>query len=390
MQIPTTQELYERISNDLKTKLGLSDDQLKKVLDALCVVLAGEFKLAYLFLGDILNNLFPDTADTSENGGTLDRLGLIHLNRIQNPASGGVFEIVVNGEIGSVLRAGLTFKSNDDSFNPGKLYVLDNEHVLSSEVENIEVRSLGGGKDYILEVGDGLTITEPVIGINQQVVINAINEEPLSSEDEDDYRQAILDNIQLEPQGGAKTDYRLWSSDAQGIRRVYPQVKDGEAGTVQVYVEATEEDSTDGNGTPSSTIIDNVKEVIRFDPDTTKPTNERGRLPIQANLEVLPIVPNPVDVNITSLNDASTEVTDSIRENLKQYLKTVRPFVAGADLSRNKNDILYMAKLQAIVTDVIESSNYFTSFDMFVNGVSQSSYLFSKENIPYLRNLNFI
>jgi hypothetical protein len=69
-------------------------------------------------------------------------------------------------------------------------------------------------------------------------------------------------------------------------------------------------------------------------------------------------------------------------------LKSVRPFVAGGDLERNRNDILYAARLQSLVADVLSASNGFTTFDMFVNGALQDSFLFSRENIPYLRNLS--
>lgn len=389
MYIPTIIQLYQNISNDFKNKLNLSDDELKKVLNAVSLVLAAQLKLNYLALSDIQNNLFPDTADSSANGGTLDRFGLIYLNRVQRPASNGVFQINIVGEIGSVLRAGLTFKSNDDSLNPGQLYILDTEHVMAAENETIEIRSVGSGVDYSLEIGNILTITEPVIGVEQTVSISAITTPPLAAESEASFRKSIIDAIQLEPQGGAKTDYRLWASDAQGVQNSYPYVKDSEAGTVQIYIEATEADSTDGFGTPDGSLLSTVEDVIEFDPDITKPLYERGRRPIQATIEVLPIVPNPIDVTITGLNENSAAITDAIQSNLKEYLKTVRPFVAGGDLARNKNDILYAARLQSIVTDIIDASNFFTEFDVFVNGVEQTSYLFSRENIPYLRNLNF-
>ena len=387
--IPTIIELYQNISNDIKNKLNLSDDELKKVLDALSLVLAGQLKLNYLSLSDIQNNVFPDTADTAQNGGSLDRHGLIQLNRLQNPATNGVFEIQVNGVVGSVLRSGLTFKSNDDSLNPGKLYILDSEQIMTSSSTIVEIRSLDGGVDFALDIGNTLTITEPVIGVDQTVVVNSILEQPLAAESEDAYRKAIIDSIQLEPQGGSKTDYRLWAADAQGVQNTYPYVKDGEAGTVQVFVEATEIDSTDTHGTPTTAILTKVAEVIEFDPDVTKPLSERGRRPIQANLEVLPIIINPVDVTITSLNEDTVEIRNSIEENLKEYLREIRPFVAGGDLARNKNDILYSARLQSVVTNVLSASNFFTDFTVFVNGVSQNSYLFSRENIPYLRNLVF-
>lgn len=387
--IPTILELYQNISNDLKSKLNLSDDDLKKVLDAFALVIAAQLKLNYLSLSDIQNNIFPDTADSAINGGTLDRHGLIQLNRLQTPATNGVFEVSVVSVIGSQLRSGLTFKSNDDSLNPGKIYILDSEEITTTNPQTIEIRSIDGGVDFGLDIGNSLTITEPVIGVEQNVVVSAIISQPLAAESEDSFRKAIIDSIQLEPQGGSKTDYRLWAADAQGVRNSYPYVKDGEAGTVQVFVEATVIDSIDSNGTPSQPILDEVAAVIEFDPDITKPLSERGRRPIQARLEVLPIVINPVDVTITSLNINTVEIQNSIRENIKQYLIDVRPFVAGGDLARNKNDILYSARVQSVVTDVLDASNFFSDFLVFVNGVQQNSYLFSKENIPYLRNLVF-
>ena len=253
----------------------------------------------------------------------------------------------------------------------------------------IEVRSFGAGTDFGLDISDELTITEPVLGVNQTVSVFEILEQPKASEDVEDYRQAILDSIQLEPQGGSRTDYRLWSNDAQGVRRVYPYVKNDDAGTVQVYVESTIADSTDGNGTPTPTILSDVEDVIYFDPDETKPTNERGRIPIQVTLEVLPIVLIPVVVTVTGLNESSASIQLSVENAIKDYLYNLRPYVAGADLPRNKNNVFYEARLQGAVSDALSSSNFFTNFASTVNGNIVSSYQFNLGNIPYLQTLNF-
>ncbi|AGF91643.1 baseplate J-like protein [Cellulophaga phage phi47:1] len=387
--IPTIFEINANIANDLKNKLDLSDSGLKKTLDVFAGVLAAQFKLTYLALSDVQNQLFVDTADTSENGGTLDRWGDIWLGRIRNSSSSGVYEISLDFAENSVLRQNLTFKSNDESFSPSMQYILDEQETLTSSNNTVQIRSLLGGSQVLLEVGDTLTINEPVIGVDQVVTVVAVVEQPLEEESVDDYRSAILQSIQLEPQGGAKTDYRLWASDAQGVKSVYPYVKNEQAGTVQVYLESTVDDSIDGYGTPSQALIDSVIEVINFDPDETKPINDRGRLPIQVTLEVLSIAPNPVDITITGLVDVTDEIKLAVRENLEDYLSEIRPYVAGADLARNKNDIVYSARAQSVVADVLSSDNFFTSFSLLVNGVNQNSFLFSRENIPYLRNLTF-
>jgi uncharacterized phage protein gp47/JayE len=377
--IPTIQELRETLANDFKSKLNLLSNNLKKFLDAFSIVESAKFKLLYLYLQDLQNNIFPDTADLEANGGTLERQGRIYLNRNPRPATVGTFELSVTGESGSVLRSGLTFKSNENSLSPGQLYVLDLEYTMTGTDDVIEVRSLGAGNEFDLNVDDELTITEPVIGVNQLVTVSDVISQPKNGEDIEAYRQAILDAIQLEPQGGSKTDYRLWSSDAQGVKKVYPYVKNGDAGTVQIYVEAT-----DGDGVPSSGLISEVEEVIEFDPDESKPLNERGRRPIQATIEVLPVVLIPVTVTITGLSQDTPSIRSAIQNNIELYLSSVRPYISGADLARNRNDILYEARLQSVATDVLENSNFFTGFAITVNGNSVSSYQFDLGNIPNL------
>jgi len=382
-------ELKEQISNDLRNRLGISDDKLKKVLDALSGVLAAQFKLAYLGVEDAQRNLYPDTADTFENGGSLNRLGRIYLNREIRPSTSAIYRVDVVGVEDSVLRSGLTFKSNIDSENPNKLYILENEYTLTGTDDIITVRSIGGGLDYFQENDNNLTITEPVIGVDKTVTINKNGfvsfTDPLAAETTQEFRNSILNAIQLEPQGGSKSDYRIWASDAAGVRFVYPYIKDSDGGTVQIFVE-----SSDNGGIPSQSILDDVEEVINFDPDETRPLSERSRRPVQANLEVLPIDPIDVEINITGLVDSSTEIREAIELNLIAFLNNIRPFVDGADLLRNKNDILFTARLQGVVTDVLSADNFFNDFNMLVDGGTQTSFIFAREKIPNLINVNYL
>ena len=390
--IPTISQIYNRLEAAFKSRLNISDVELKSVLDVFVAVLAGEFKLSYLYLSDIRNNIFPDTAQIAEEGGELNRLGQIYLNRQPKPATHGFYRVQFIGVENSFLRSGLTLKSNDDSTNPGKMFISETEHYLSATTnENIFlIRSLETGGKNILKVDDELTITEPVIVVENTVKITEIVNLPIESESVDSYRQKIIDAIQLEPQGGSRTDYRLWSQDAQGVRKVYPYVKENSAGTVQVFVEANKEDSIDGKGTPSTYILQEVKEVILMDPDDTIDINERGRLPIQSILEVLPITLRPVDVQILGLQQNNIEIDSLIKKNLELFLFEIRPFIYGADLQRNRNDILYSGKLQNVVSDSLGNNNFFNEFKMFVDGQEETKFTFSFSNIPFLRNVNYV
>lgn len=388
-KIPTIQEIYTSIESDFKSQLNIDDVQTKMVLNSLSAVLAGQFKLLYLYISDIQDNLFPDTADIFQNGGQLNRIGEIYLNRQPLPATNGIYIAKVTGELNSKLRNSLTFKSNDDSRHPGKLFILENDYYLNGLNDFIEIRSLESGINSMLEIGNELTITEPVIGVDSTILITDIVKLPIESETIDSYRKKIIDAIQLEPQGGAKTDYRLWSQDAQGVEKVYPYVKENNSGTVQVFVEATEIDSTDGYGTPSQYLLNEVKEVIIMDPDDTKPINERGRKPMQTILEILPITLKPVDVVILGLNQNNLDIQNLLKTNLKLFLKEVRPFIDGADLLKNKNDFLYAGKIQGVISDTLGNGNFFNDVKVFVDGQEIDSYKFTLSNIPFLRYVTY-
>lgn len=387
--IPSISDLYTKLVSDIKTKLGIVSPLIKFVINAMAAVLAAQLKLLYLYLGDIQNNQFPDTADTAANGGTLERQGLIYLNRLPFPATNGTYTANITGSTGAVIPAETTWQSNGDSFSPGNLYIIDNDYTMPGPTGVITLRSLDNGLDFLLKPGDSLTYTAPILGVDNQAVIATTVQSPVDAEDPEVYRQAILNAIRLQPQGGSKTDYRQWATDADGVRLVYPYVKNGEAGTVQVYVEAVIADSTDGHGTPTGDLLTAVDAVIQMSPDETIPINSRGRRPIQANLEVLPIAPVPVDMVITGLLVNNATVRANIVTNVTAYLYTIRPYIAGADLPRDKNDILTAVRLQSVVNDTIGNSNTFLAFVMYVNGVQVNLFTFALANIPYLRNVTY-
>jgi hypothetical protein len=129
--------------------------------------------------------------------------------------------------------------------------------------------------------------------------------------------------------------------------------------------------------------------VLNLDPDVTKPTYERGRKPAQAFLNVLPITLVPVDITITGLNVSTTDIENTIQESIEALLYSVRPFISGADLLRNKNDILYYGRMQSAVTESLTNGNFYDNLELFVEGNVELSYQFTLGNIPYLRNLIF-
>ncbi len=387
--IPTLQELYTAILTDLQTQYGVSINPIGKTfLRALAAVQAAKLKLYYLVIGNLQKNIAPDTADPEAIGGTLERFGRIKLGRNPFPAQAAQYEIEVTGIIGGVIDAQTTWKSNDDSLNPGILYILDNSFILVTTPDTIIVRCLTAGLSGQLDISDQLTATQPIALVNALATVVAVTVEPLAAEDIEAYRTAVLNSYRLEAQGGAATDYRLWSQDAQGVAKVYPYAKSGATSEVDLYVEAIAASSTDGKGTPSFLLLQSVEDVIEFSPDTTLPINERGRRPLTVIVNYLPITPLDVDIDIVGYIGATPGIETLILNALTAYTNKIRPFIAGADILSEKNDLIDINNIASQIIGA-QPGSVFDSVTLTINGITYSSFRFLLGQIPFLNSVTY-
>lgn len=392
--IPTISELQSQIENDIRTELSITKTWIGKVvLRVIALVQAAKLKLYYLAIGEIMKNIFVDTANSEFNGGTLERFGRVKLGRNPYPAVSGEFTLTITGTIGGTVNKGQTFKSSLSSTNPDKLYEVKEAVTLTGSSGTAEVKALEPGADSALQVADELEATNPIANVNSLATVSVVDVTAIDAEDLEDYRRLIIESFQLEPQGGAATDYRIWAADAAGVRTVYPYTKYGEISTVQVYVEALPENSEPGNpeGVPPASMITDVEEVIEFDPDTTKDLNERGRRPIQTVVEVLPVVPIAVTITIADLSDKTAPVIAAIEAALNDLFYTVRPYIPGAD-GTNQRDTLYLSATIAAIFAAIDEGINFSNVSITIGGVVYSQYTFGDTystygNYPYLFDL---
>lgn len=387
VQIPTITELYNSILNDLNTELEITIPGFgKNILRAIASVQAAKLKLYYYFTAGVQRNVFPDQADPESQGGTLERFGRVKLGRNPFPAVAAVYVVNVTGAAGATIKASTTFKSDDDSDNPGKLFILDTEYTLTGSGDTITLRALEGGTDSELSLGNTLTSTAPLLNVEDVVAVNSVTTTPVDAESVEDYRRKTLEAYRLEPQGGAASDYRLWASDAVGVRTVYPYAVTATNNTIDVYVE-----SETPPGTAPPDMLAEVAAVIEQDPDTTKPDNERGRRPLgilQVNTKSVILL--DVDITIAGLAVDNSEVQGVIENALTAYLNTVRPFIPGADSLVFKNDVLTVGKLSLIVQDAIGLGNYFNTLSFSVDGNPITSlFTFDNGNIPTLTSITY-
>lgn len=381
--IPTISQLYNAILNDLQSQFGASIPTIgKNFLRASAMVQAARLKLYYLVLGNLQKNIFVDTADPESAGGTLERFGRIKIDRNPFPAVAGQYQVVVTGSIGAVINSSQTFKSNDDSTSPGMLFILDNSHTLVSSPDTIVVRALVAGLDSKLSNGDNLTATSPIANVNSQVTVNSENIAPLAAETIEEYRAVVLQSFRLTPTGGSASDYRIWASDAQGVQQTYIYSVSGFPNQINLYVEAILIDSIDGKGTPTQAILNQVQADVNADPDTGL-----GRRPLQAIINYLPVTIKEIDIVVAGSSFTSDQKT-AITAAMTEYLATVRPFVAGADVIANKNDIFSTNNIASVILNTVPGS-VFGAITLNVNSSPVASFQFLNGDIPSLNSITF-
>ncbi len=389
--IPTLLELYTGILSDLETQYGANISLIGKVvLRAIAATQAGKIKLLYLVVGNTQKNIFVDTADSESIGGTLERFGRVKLGRNPFPAIAGEYILQVQGSIGATIKASTTFKSDDTALNPAMLFVLDNDYILVSPTDSITVRALTAGEISKLNIGDTLTATAPIAFVNSAVSVLTETVQPLAAEDLEAYRLAIINSYRLETQGGSDNDYRLWSQDAHGVRFVYPYAKSGFANEINLFVEATIADSTDGKGTPGIAILNEVESVVQLNPDSSLPILERGRKPLGVfQIHYLPVTIKTIDITITGAVGFTPEIKAALLIAITDAINLVRPFVSGADVLASKNDIIDVNKLIGIII-LSNPGAIFTSVSFTVDLVSLLTYTFIDGNIPYLNSVTYV
>jgi len=129
--------------------------------------------------------------------------------------------------------------------------------------------------------------------------------------------------------------------------------------------------------------------VIELDPDTTKDINERGRRPLGIfDIHVLAVSPLDVIVNIAGFVAITAAKQTAILNSLTDALRTVRPYLAGADPLEDKNDIFNINKaINAILT--ASPGSIFGAVTMTVDGNPVSTYTFTQGEIPYLDSVTY-
>lgn len=376
--IPSRSTIYGRLLTSIQSVFSITIPAWGvNFLRALSLVLAGEFKLAYLALASLQKNIWIDTCDAE----MALRYGKVKLNRYPFPATEGVYTCRVTGTTGATIPGQTTYKSDDSSRNPGMMFILDTSYVLTAPIDYITLRALTAGVGSRLLIGDTLTATAPIINVTATATVTAEVTIPNAAETIEQYRAKVIASFRLLPSGDNAISYREEGSlSVAGVQQIYPYAYTGHANEINIFIEAILADSIDGRGTPTAGIITDVTTAIEL----VRPLGV-------FLVHYLPITLKQIDINInmTGLTPFTLTQQALILTAITQFLSTLRPFIAGADVIADRKDRIGVFNIGPAIAAAVPGLPFGT-ITFTVDLAGSTGYLFDNGEIPFLNAITYV
>jgi len=371
----TIEEIKDLIITQLEAELNQTIPILPKNFNRLLSkVLAGVFIILYKKAQFIFLQMFVSQASFDE----IEVLGkkiipLVEWGKLLGignpfPSQQTILKLKLTViSIGQILQSGTQFISN----NNGLIYITQQNYTLSTGIFYINVICTTGGTEGNLEVDQILNIIDNEGYIDDEAIIDEIIQDGIDSESEEEYRQRVVERFQLQPQGGALADYRIWAQDAPGVYQTYIYTGDPPS-NVLIYVAG--DNSIYPYRVPSAALLIEVGNVCTYDPETGLAT----RKPVNAIIDpdydetygnVLPIDPHFFDVTVFNLEAEDLPyVKNLIQQSLNSYFFEREPFIKGLSLLPIKNKIS-QAAIIGLIFDIVNVNNgSFSGANLILSG----------------------
>lgn len=379
----TISDINTLIYNQLETQFAKTFPILpKSFIRVLTKTLAGIFIILYKSAGWIFLQMFVSTAsfEDIEIGGKiinpLKEWG--RLCGVGDPIPATQTELALSvtvNDVGEVLLAGTQFSSTLN----GIIYITEQNYTLSADPTSINVIAVTAGTIGNLEVDDVLTLVNTLGIIENDATITAVVTTAVDTETETNYRRRIKERFQLQPQGGAYSDYRIWASDVAGVQQTFIYAGDPPS-NVMIYVAGNPDLYIDR--VADSALLLAVAQAVQYDPDTGYAT----RRPIGAIIDpdgdesyanIQSISNVTFDIEITSF-DIPTEVEADVKEDiynaLDEYMQEREPYIEGLSIPPKKDKIT-QANVIGIINDIaVAQSGSFLSAIVTISGVITTNY----------------
>lgn len=384
--------LIESFQEKFNNKLRLLP---KSFIVILSKVLSVIFVLPYKVCGWFYLQLFPDTASfdrVNVMGISLQPLVKLGVNiGVGEPTSGQAWEGLVSATVvteGQAITAGTQLKSDVT----GLMYVVSETVTTEGQSVNVPVYCVQSGSGGNLAQGDEIKFVSPLGFIAQDAVVASTTKEGLDEETADHYRARVVNRYSTQPQGGALSDYRIWSYDAPGVLQTYPYNGEDSPGDVEIYVAGNTDVYPDR--VPGRELCVAVGEACTYDPET----GIADRKPLTAILDpdyngtyrnIQPVSIVTVDVYVTDV--VGVDVSDfgaAYKSVCDDYLLGREPYIRGLSDENNKSNSIQKNTLIALANSVATSLKaQFGTVTMNINNVQVDNYNLDRGELSALGHL---
>lgn len=365
----------------------------KSFIRVLSKVMAGLWIILYKQQAWIFLQIFPDTASFDE----VEVLGkrirpLVEWGELigaGTPLDSTVFAgtVMGNAVADGFLYSGTQLKSD----LTGKVYlVADTVTLTEGEEFSANIYCTESGTAGNLDVGDALNFVAALGDVKKDAVVTHVSSSAVDGESENVYRNRVVNHWRTQPQGGALADYREWSADVPGVYQTYIYNDDDSPAGVIVYVCANEE--TTGSRIASSALCVAVGESCTYNPN-----GKGNRKPVTAVLDpghdgsyrnVKSIIETAFDVEITDYSGSLSAVKDSIKSQVKNYLKEREPYIRGLSVDDTRKDRIDVNNIVGIINEIaIGETEYFDNVRLRLRGEEIKRYTLDKGELATLDRL---
>jgi len=374
--IPTISTLKSNLISDFNAEFDISVNPYGKAfLEALATVLAGMLWICYTAIGFVQGNLWVDTCDYE----TLIRFGYIILARYPNEAIAGQYTCTVTGTTGAVIPNATVWAADSTSTSPGQLFtILGGAYTMPGTTGTITIQALSGGLSSRLSVGDTLTSQAPILNVSNNLTVTVEVLAPINAETEAQYRQAVINKIQLTPGSWSAVDYRLVGAGVAGVYNTYAYATSGASNEASVFLQGPIPLAYPGPSV-SGTVLTNYETALEL---------VRPMTVFLVNYYSSPI--NNIDVTIVmgGFPAFTTAQKALISSALTSFVNSVHPFILACDNISDRNDTIATYNLSSTISAAVPGYG-FSAVTFTVAGTPATLWLADLGNIPYLNSITY-
>lgn len=342
-EIPTTEEINDRIVSDIESSIGQTSPLLFKAFNrVIALAISGVFTILYKFGQWAIKQIFTITQDADSLELKGDQYDIP-----RKVATSSILTAGFVGDNGTIIPAGQQFRGNSN----GLLYSVDIALEIIAGVASGDVNCLTSGEDGNLINGSIITILQPISGLDNQATISATVTEAEDQEDIETYRARISEREKLPPQGGSLVDYILWAKEVAGITRAFAWGHREVSGISPGYVYVYPLNDDESSRIPSTAKLTEVQEYI----------DDPARAPMQAvEINIPAMTEKVIDIDVTALDPNTATIRNAFAENVEEYLLEREPqqFIDQIDIknviSRSGIEAIYINSGAQSVTLTID------------------------------------